>query len=145
MASAYKTPPAFDVESKSYKRWVEEMKAWTELTDVKKDKQGLVVALSLPEKDSSNIRDKMFSDLSLDELKGDDGAKKLMDFMDKLFKKDRLPEAYEAFSDFEKFKRKDIMTMDTNIMEFAKAYRKTGTRHAKVGRKGGTQRWDASD
>ena len=51
MASAYKTPPAFDVESKSYSRWVEELKAWTELTDVKKDKQGLAVALSLPEKD----------------------------------------------------------------------------------------------
>ena len=94
MASAYKTPPAFDVESKSYSRWVEELKAWTDLTDVKKDKQGLAVALSLPEKDSSNIRDKVFSDLSLDELKGDDGVKKLMEFMDKLFKKDQLSEAY---------------------------------------------------
>ena len=100
MASAYKTLPAFDVESKSYSRWVEELKAWTELTDVKKDKQGLAVALSLPEKDSSNIRDKVFSDLSLDELKGNDGVKKLIEFMDKLFKKDQLSEAYEAFSDF---------------------------------------------
>ena len=125
MASAYKTPPAFDVESKSYSRWVEELKAWTELTDVKKDKQGLAVALSLPEKDSSNIRDKVFSDLSLDELKGDDGVKKLMEFMDKLFKKDQLSEAYEAFSDFERFQRKDTMTMDTYIMEFEKLYNKT--------------------
>eukprot|EP00112_Aurelia_sp_Birch-Aquarium-sp1_P025637 Seg862.2 transcript_id=Seg862.2/GoldUCD/mRNA.D3Y31 product="hypothetical protein" protein_id=Seg862.2/GoldUCD/D3Y31 len=125
MASAYKTPPAFDVESKSYSRWVEELKARTELTNVKKDKQGLAVALSLPEKDSSNIRDKVFSDLSLDQLKGDDGVKKLMEFMDKLFKKDQLSEAYEAFSDFKRFKRKETMAMDTYVMEFEKLYNKT--------------------
>ena len=76
-------------------------------------------------KDSSNIRDKVFSDLSLDELKGDDGVKKLMEFMDKLFKKDQLSEAYEAFSDFERFKCKYTMTMDTCIMEFEKLYNKT--------------------
>ena len=45
--------------------------------------------------------------------------------MDKLWKKDQLSEAYEAFSDFERFKRKDTMTMDTYITEFEKLYNKT--------------------
>ena len=87
MASAYKTPPAFDTDSKPCNRWIEKVKAWVELTDLAKAKQGLALALSLPEKDSSTIRDKVFSDVSLEDLKSDDGVKKLIKFMDNLFKK----------------------------------------------------------
>ena len=125
MASAYKTPPAFDMDSKPYNHWIEEVKAWVELTDLAKAKQGLALALSLPEKDSSNIRDKVFSDVSLEDLKSDDGVKKLIKFMDNLFKKDGLSEAYEIFSDFERFKWSPTMTMDTYTMEFDKLYNKT--------------------
>ena len=96
-----------------------------ELTDLAKAKQGLALALSLPEKDSSNIRDKVFSDVSLEDLKSDDGVKKLIKFMDNLLKKDELSEAYEIFSDFELFKRSPTMTMDTYTMEFDKLYNKT--------------------
>ena len=58
MASAYKTPSAFDIDSKPSNLWIEEVKAWVELTDLAKAKQGLALALSLPEKDCRNIRDK---------------------------------------------------------------------------------------
>ena len=85
----------------------------------------MALALSLPEKDSSNIRDKVFCDVSLEDLKSDDGVKKLIKFMDNLFKKDELSEAYEIFSDFERFKRSPTMTMDTYTMEFDKLYNKT--------------------
>ena len=124
MASAYKTPPAFDIDSKPYNRWIEEVKAWVELTDLAKVKQGLALALSLPEKDSSNIRDKVFSDVSLEDLKSD-GVKKLIKFMDNLFKKDELSEAYEIFSDSEQFKWSPTMTRDSYTMEFDKLYNET--------------------
>ena len=58
MVSAYKTPPAFDIDSISYNCWIEEVKAWVELTELAKAKQSLALALSLPEKDNSNIRGK---------------------------------------------------------------------------------------
>ena len=125
MASAYKTPPAFDMDSKPYNHWIEEVKAWVELTDLAKAKQGLALALSLPEKDSSNIRDKVFSDVSLKDLKSDDGVKKLIKFKDNLLKKDELSEAYEIFSDFERSKWSPTMTMDTYTMELDKLYNKT--------------------
>ena len=87
----------------------------------------MALALSLPEKDTSNIRDKdhVFSDVSLEDLKNDGGVKKLIKFMDNLFKKDELSEAYEIFSDFERFKWSPTMTMDTYTMEFDKLYDKT--------------------
>ena len=55
MAVNFKTPPLFS-DKKPYSRWVEEVKAWTELTPITPDKQGLAIALSLPEDDSSSIR-----------------------------------------------------------------------------------------
>ena len=82
MASAYKMPPSFDTDSKPYNCWIEKVKALVELPEFAKAKQGLALALSLPEKDSSNIRDKVFSVVSLEDLKSDDGVKKLIRFMD---------------------------------------------------------------
>ena len=61
----------------------------------------------------------------MEDLKSDDGVKKLIKFMDNLFKKDELSEGYEIFSDFERFKRSPTMTMDTYSMEFDKLYNKT--------------------
>ena len=55
MAVNLKTPPLFS-DKKLYNRWVEEVKACTELTPITQDKQGLAIALSLPEGDSSSIR-----------------------------------------------------------------------------------------
>ena len=59
MAVNFKTPPLF-IDKKPYIRWVEEVKAWTVLTPITPDKQGLAIALSLQEDDSSSIRDKIF-------------------------------------------------------------------------------------
>ena len=48
------------------------------ITDIEKKKQGIVVALSLPEDHEKGIRDKVFEELSLNELKADDGLGKLI-------------------------------------------------------------------
>ena len=43
MAVNFKTPPLFS-DKKPYNRWVEEVKAWTELTPITPGKQGLAIA-----------------------------------------------------------------------------------------------------
>ena len=58
--ASYKTPPAFG-EKKPYSRWVDEVRAWEALTDLEVKKRGLALALSLPEDQCNNIRDKVFS------------------------------------------------------------------------------------
>ena len=52
-----------------------------------KKKQGLAIDLSLQEKDSNYIKDKVFSDVKLQDFKCDDGVEKLIQFMGKLLKK----------------------------------------------------------
>ena len=66
--SSYKNLSEFS-SKKPYDQYVEESKAWCIITDLTKDKQGVAVALSLPDSGSSVIRNKVFSELTLDDLK----------------------------------------------------------------------------
>ena len=100
----FKIPPVFTTQ-KPYSRWVDEIKAWQALTDLDVKKRCIAIALSLPEDGQNSIRDKVFSELTVDVLNADDGVVKLIEFMDKIFKKDELSEAYEAYTEFDRFRR----------------------------------------
>ena len=126
MASSvnYKVPPVF-TELKPYSRWVDELKAWEALTDLDKKKRGIAIALSLPEEGKASIRDKVFNELSVAELSDDEGVTKLITFMDKIFKKDELTEAYEAYTEFDRFRRTKASSMEDYVTEFEKLYNRT--------------------
>ena len=120
----YKIPPVFTTQ-KPYSRWVDEIKAWQALTDLDVKKRGIAIALSLPEDGQNSIRDKVFSELTVDVLNADDGVEKLIEFMDKIFKKDELSEAYEAYTEFDRFRRSKATSMEDYVTEFEKLYNKT--------------------
>ena len=90
----YKKPPTFG--DKPYERCIEELNAWTFITELEKDKQAIAVPLSFPENDESHIRDKVFSEINMDDLKQEDGIQTLITFMDGIFKKDELTQVYDA-------------------------------------------------
>ena len=48
-------PPSFNT-AKSYECFKQELLAWREITDLSKKKQGIEVALSLPEDNESQIK-----------------------------------------------------------------------------------------
>ena len=123
-SQSYKVPPAFTV-SKSYNRWIEEIKVWQALTELEKKKQGLAIALSLPEEGQNSVRDKVFSEISANVLNADDGVTKLIEFLDKIFKKDELSEAYETYVEFDRFRRSKVSSMEDYVIEFEKLYNKT--------------------
>ena len=72
-------PPAFN-KDKNYERFKQELLAWKEITDLRQDKQGIAIALSLPDEDESKIREKVFDQIPLDDLKSDDGFTVLLNF-----------------------------------------------------------------
>ena len=74
---------------------IKELKAWTSVTDLMKEKQGAAVALSFSENDLSQIRDEIFNELEIEVLKKETGMATLIEFMGKLFKKNELTEVYE--------------------------------------------------
>ena len=119
---ASKVPiPKFNSE-KPYERYKQEIKAWSRTTSIEKKKQGLTVALSLPEDDPSNIRDKVFNELELDSLEVDTGIAVLLEYFDKLFGRDDLTVMYEKYIEFDRCRRKKGQKINEYILEFEQKY-----------------------
>lgn len=77
-------PPVFGGE-KSYVRWRTELEAWLLVTNVDKKKQAITVALSFPE--GSEVRDRIFGEVEMNDLNSEDGMAKLLEYLDKWYKK----------------------------------------------------------
>ena len=118
----YRIPPVFS-ESKPYNRWVDEIKVWQSVTDLEEKKQAPAIALSFPEE--SSVRDKVFSELGVDNLNVDNGVDVLIRFLDKIYKKDELSSAYETYTKFDRFKKSPQMSMEDYLINFDKLYNQT--------------------
>ena len=105
---------------KSYDRYIEELKAWSIVTDLEPPKQAVAVALSFPDSDPTQVKDKLFNELKIEELNTDGGMALLIGFMDKLFKKVELTQVYERYVSFDRFRRVKDMRMESYIGEFEK-------------------------
>jgi hypothetical protein len=62
---------------------------------------GQSIAFTLPEDDESKIREKVFDQIKLDDLKKDTGFNTLLEFLDKHLAKDDLADSLEKFEEFE--------------------------------------------
>ena len=82
MASGIMSPPKWDEKMKHFELWLREVKAWKVATSNVvglKDVHGLQLALHLPE--GSEIRRQIFYYFDTDDIKGDDGWKKIIDLL----------------------------------------------------------------
>ena len=121
---SFKSPPVFNSTSKLYDRYIEELKAWCIVTDLNKPKKDLAVALSLPESDASGVRDKVFDEIKLQDLNKDISVELLIEYLDSLFKRDKLSEVYERCTKFDRYEKKDQDKMEDFISEFQKLYKR---------------------
>ena len=94
-------PPRFT--SLNFEQNKLELQAWSEVTNVSKAKHGAFIALSLPEDDKYQIREKLFSGLSLDDLTKEGSLTVLIKFLDGYLGKDELVDSIDKFEDFENF------------------------------------------
>ena len=113
-------PPEF--KGKSYERYKRELEAWSEVTELKAEKKGIAIALSFPEDDEYGIREKVFDELTIDELKDKDGLQKLITFLDSKLLKDDLADSWEKFGDFEEYKCGQ--TISEFILQFDQKYKR---------------------
>ncbi len=102
------------------------------MTELDKKKQGIAVALSLPEDDPTGIRKKVFDEMKIAELKEDDGFDKLVVFMDAKLGKDELEDSLEKFDDFENFKRDHDQSISEFIAKFDQKYKKMAKMNMKL-------------
>ena len=84
------------------------------------------MALSLPADDENQIKDKVFDQISQDELKSENGLNILLTFLYtcKHLGKDNLTDSVEKFGDFDNFQRIEGQTIQEYISMFDSKYRK---------------------
>ena len=121
-------PPTL-TKVKTYERFRQETLAWTEITDLCKEKQAIAIALSLPEEDETMIREKVFDQLQLEDLKGENGMSILLNFLDKHLSKDDLTDSLDKFEDFDNIERKEEQSIQEYIAMFDLKYRKIQKKH----------------
>ena len=121
-------PPTL-TKVKTYERFRQETLAWTEITDLGKEKQAIAIALSLPEEDETMIREKVFDQLQLEDLKGENGISILLNFLDKHLSKDDLTDSLDKFEDFDNIERKEGQSIQEYIAMFDLKYRKIQKKH----------------
>lgn len=117
-------PPKFSTSGKPYERYKQELLAWREVTSLPKNKQAIAIALSLPEQDSSKIREKVFDELSIADLKAESGFDTLVTYLDKQLKVDDLADSCEKYEHFEECIRGENQTVSEFINEFDLRYNK---------------------
>ena len=112
----------------NYERYRTELEAWREITDFPKAKQGIAVALSLPSESSSDIPDKVFEQLTIIDLKAENGFETLLAFLDRESQKDDISANYGKFNDFEEFRRSPDQSIHEYITKFDQLYNRIAKR-----------------
>ena len=115
-------PP--DLSSGNYELYKEKLLAWQMVTDIPVDKQGIVIALTLPNDDKHKIQEEVFSQIGREKLSQENGLDTLINFLDSKLMKDDLSDSLEKFEEFENFQRVNGQNITEYIAAFDSRYRK---------------------
>ena len=104
---------------KNYDFYKREVEMWEAVTETEPEKRGILLALALPDDHPHDLKNKvMGNQLGLEQLKGDQGVKNLVKFLDKIYKKDQFIELFEAYRKLERFKREKGESVEKYILDF---------------------------
>ena len=133
MTSKFTIQPPDLNDCKSYEAFKREVKAWADVTDLAKKKQGNYIALSLPNKSKfgDDLKERVFEKLSLEELKEESGLDKVINFLDEELGKNAVDDIIEKWEDFDNYKR----TGNQNIEDFINVYEAKYNRIKQTGSK----------
>ena len=112
-------PPPEYHKGLSWVDYKKEIKIWQALTTLAAEKQGPALYLSLKGKAREAALE-----IDIDQIKGANGVKAILDKLDKLFLEDTNQSAYLAYQKFETFKRPEQMSMKDYLVKFEQLYTK---------------------
>ena len=95
---------------------------WVEICGEAEEKQGVILALSLPEKDQSRIREQVMEELSLSKLKTPTGVSVLLTFIESKVGMDDMEDSLNKYEEFKNCRRKDGQDICDYIHEFEQKY-----------------------
>ena len=111
-----KWPPKFENES-GYENWKKDISIWGELTDLPESKRALAIHLSLTGR--ARIAS---SEISVDDLKKDDGVDTLLAKLDSLFLPEKGRRQFTAFHNLYNLRRSENLNIAEFVSEFEHMY-----------------------
>ena len=115
-----KMPPVL-VDEDGYGEWLNDVKIWQLFTDLEKKKQSPALYLTLTGR--ARMRECVL-ELTPEVIGGDDGVKKIIEKLDKLFMKDQNTRAHLAFKEFYDYCRPAGVSITDFIVRFEYLYLK---------------------
>ena len=117
--SSIKSPPIFNPdEDDDYASWKNDVEVWQAFTKEDAKRHGPAVYLSLKGKAREAVRG-----IAINDLKGDNGVKVILEVLDSVFLSDLTTRAYHAFKEFVEYRRSSGDSFSTFIVEYEKHYR----------------------
>ena len=117
-----KTTQPQSKESMSYKSWKNRVEMWQLVTSIPKKEQAIVIMLKSLENNAK--AEKAVSEFTAAELNTDEGMELLITKLDSIFQNETIDEAYDTYSKFINFSRKEDSDMNDYIIEFEHLYKK---------------------
>lgn len=118
MSSVIKNPPLL-VDLDKYEQWKEDVEMWTEVTDLKPDKQALAIHLTL----TGQARE-VANQVSKEDKKKEDGVKVLLAKLDETFLQEPERRKFTAYQNFEECVRGTNISVCDFMREFDMKYHK---------------------
>ena len=126
MASANIEPPAFVSERKTYAEYNEDLRRWARLTLLDKKIQADMVVYRL-DGHPSGVKEKIVTQVG-SEIEGkEDGVEKLIEFLDTIYSKDDMADAWDRFKEFSACMRKDNQSITEFISHWENTYHRLKT------------------
>ena len=119
MATASSKVPPQLRNFKSYNDWVRLVNIWTIFSDLKTERQGLELVMSVSGKAFEAILELDDKDIS-----SKDGVKLIVEKLNILYKKDELHEKFEDLENFESYRRASDTNIQQILIEFDQRYHK---------------------
>ena len=118
MTSYNKAPPKLS-DSKTYDDWKKKINIWNRVSTLDAQSKASQVFLHL-----EGEAEEAVLELEEDEIYANDGLTKILERLDKLYKKDETLQKFEWFEKFESYSRTSDMTILQHISKFEQLYNK---------------------
>ena len=124
--SKFIEPPDFVSDKKSYAQYKRDLQLWTRICGIDKKAQAEIVVYRY-EGHPSNIKEKVYTQLDGQLAANEDGMSILINFLDGIYTKDDMADAWDKFSEFSSIQKKNEQSMSDFIAEWENSYHKLKT------------------
>ena len=114
--SKFIEPPDFVSDKKSYAQYKRDLQLWTRICGIDKKAQAEIVVYRY-EGHPSNIKEKVYTQLDGQLAANEDGMSILINFLDGIYTKDDMADAWDKFSEFSSIQKKNEQSVSDFIAE----------------------------